>query len=276
MAKYVTLISDPELETRVIRAITAINGELVLRAVSEAQILELDVDTILISNKPVNIGKSEILIDNKMTLDSIIELLATDKDPKIFRFMKGNSQVICFVGLSGGVGTSTLALNAAFEISQDREVMLADLDDNNPDIARYLGLHHIEGRSEHLGNNLIVTQEISQKMQYPIYVFDLGTNQNHPILTFADKVFLVTRLGSNTVHRLKHSQLIDPFVILNFVERTKFQQNWLTQIEKEFPKLNLVKLSYEPKSFELAAERKSALLEVAPNSLARKTIATLG
>jgi Flp pilus assembly CpaE family ATPase len=54
------------------------------------------------------------------------------------------------------------------------------------------------------------------------------------------------------------------------------QIKWLAQIDEVFPRLNYKKVPFDPKAFENAAESKSALMEVAANSLARKTIATLG
>jgi Flp pilus assembly CpaE family ATPase len=63
---------------------------------------------------------------------------------------------------------------------------------------------------------------------------------------------------------------------MNFVDRTKAQIKWLSQIEEVFPRLNILRVPFDAKAFESAAESKSALIEIAANSLARKSIATLG
>jgi Flp pilus assembly CpaE family ATPase len=75
---------------------------------------------------------------------------------------------------------------------------------------------------------------------------------------------------------LQEIDLAPAALILNFAERTKAQSKWRRQIEEVFPRLTLINVPLDLKAFESAAESKSALQEVAGNSLARKSIATLG
>jgi Flp pilus assembly CpaE family ATPase len=278
MAKFVTFIADPELESSVLKAIALINGDLVVRGVSIEQIREAEKSTsaTLICTRNIDFAFSKIIVDKSMEIDEIVELLNPASPKKDFEFKSGNAKVICFVGLSGGVGTTTIALNHAFELSQRFKVMLSDMDGRNPDIARALGLHRIEDRIEKISNNLSALQGIPSAADCEIFVFDIGFNLNHPLLKTADEIYIVTRAGFNTLARLQELDISPKAVILNFAERTKAQQRWRAQLEDVFPRLDFINIPLDFKSFEAAAESRSALIEVACNSLARKSIATLG
>ena len=169
-----------------------------------------------------------------------------------------------------------MAINYAFEQSIHSKVLLSDLDCHNPDIARALGLHRIEGRNEKISKSLFASQGLPEPIQVDQYVFDLGFNLNHPILKQADAIYVVSRASFNTLARLQEIELAPAALILNFAERTKAQSKWRRQIEEVFPRLTLINVPLDLKAFENAAESKSALQEVAGNSLARKSIATLG
>ena len=277
MAKFVTFIADPELESSVIKAIAGINGELAIRGVSMDQVrqAELSKDITLVCTRQIDFAYKKVIVDKSMSLDEISALLEPKNNLEKFIFDPGSAEIICFVGLSGGVGTTTLAMNYAFEQSQEFQVILSDLDSRYPDIARALGLHRIEGRNERISKNLSASQGLPNETSCDKFVFDLGSNLHHPLLKVASKIYLVTRAGFNTNARLQELDLAPSAIILNFVERTKAQQRWRNQIEESFPRLQIVNIPLELKSFESAAESRSALIEVAANSLARKSIATL-
>lgn len=277
MAKFVTFIADPELESSVIKAIAAINGELTIRGVSLAQIrqAELSKDITLVCTRQIDFAYKKVIVDKSMSFDEISELLEPKIKTNKFDFEPGSAEVICFVGLSGGVGTTTMAMNYAFEQSQEFQVVISDLDSRYPDIARALGLHRIEERNERISKKLSAAQGLPQQGLCDKYVFDLGSNLHHPLLEVANKIYLVSRASFNTNARLQELNIAPNAVILNFAERTKAQQRWRNQIEESFPRLQIVNVPLDLKSFENAAESRSALIEVAANSLARKSIATL-
>jgi hypothetical protein len=102
----------------------------------------------------------------------------------------------------------------------------------------------------------------------------LGSDLSHPLLEIADEIFLVAKIGFNTLARLQELNLTPSALILNFSERSKIQQKWRAQISEHYPRLKVVNIPWDLKSFESAAESKSALIECSPNSLARKSIAT--
>lgn len=278
MAKFVTYIADPELESNVIKAIAAVNGELAIRGVSIDQVREAEKskDITLVCTRQIDFAYRRVIVDKSMSTLDISAILEPNKNEPRFEFDSGGAKVICFVGLSGGVGTTSMAINYAFEKSKTSQVLLVDMDGRNPDIARVLGLHRIEGRNEKISKSLFASQGLSTPLQCDQYVFDLGSNLHHPILQNADEIYLVTRIGFNTLARLQELDLVPTCAIYNFADRTKAQQRWLTQIEDSFPRMEFIKVPYDLKAFESASESKSALMEVASNSLARKSIATLG
>jgi Flp pilus assembly CpaE family ATPase len=278
MAKFVTFIADPELESSVIKAIAAINGELAIRGVSIEQVREAEAakDITLVCTRQIDFAYKRVIVDKSMSTEDISELLQPSDIPQRFSFDPGSSKVICFVGLSGGVGTTTMAINYAFEKSQEEQVVLVDLAEINPDIARALGLHRIEGRNEKITKTLYASQGLPKQIQCDKYVFDLGSDLRHPLLQKADEIYVVTRASFNTIARLEALELSPTVAIFNFAERTRAQQRWRSQVEELFPRLTCINVPLDLKSFESAAEDKSALIEVAANSLARKSIATLG
>lgn len=277
MAKFVTFIADPELESSVIKAIAAINGELAIRGVSMEQVREAEAakDITLVCTRQIDFAYKRVIVDKSMSTEDISELLQPSDIPHRFSFDPGSSKVICFVGLSGGVGTTTMAINYAFEKSQEEQVVLVDLAEINPDIARALGLHRIEGRNEKITKTLYASQGLPKQIQCDKYVFDLGSDLRHPLLQNADEIYVVTRASFNTIARLEALELSPTVAIFNFAERTRAQQRWRSQVEELFPRLTCINVPLDLKSFESAAEDKSALIEVAANSLARKSIATL-
>ncbi|MFM8448176.1 MAG: hypothetical protein ACKN92_08480 [Candidatus Nanopelagicaceae bacterium] len=278
MDKFVTFIADPELESTVIKAIAAANGELAIRGVSMDHVREAEKlkDVTLICTRKIDFASNRVIVDKSMSAEEISELLTPQLGKVSFNLNPEYGKIICFVGLSGGVGTTTLAINYAFEQSIHSKVLLSDLDCHNPDIARALGLHRIEGRNEKISKSLFASQGLPEPIQVDQYVFDLGFTLNHPILKQADAIYVVSRASFNTLARLQEIELAPAALILNFAERTKAQSKWRRQIEEVFPRLTLINVPLDLKAFENAAESKSALQEVAGNSLARKSIATLG
>lgn len=278
MDKFVTFIADPELESTVIKAIAAANGELAIRGVSMDHVREAEKlkDVTLICTRKIDFAFNRVIVDKSMSAEEISELLTPQLEKVPFNFNPECGKIVCFVGLSGGVGTTTMAINYAFEQSIHSKVLLSDLDCHNPDIARALGLHRIEGRNEKISKSLFASQGLPEPIQVDQYVFDLGFNLNHQILKQADAIYVVSRASFNTLARLQEIELAPAALILNFAERTKAQSKWRRQIEEVFPRLTLINVPLDLKAFENAAESKSALQEVAGNSLARKSIATLG
>ena len=278
MAKFVTYIADPELESLVIKAIAAINGELAVRGVSLEQIrqAELSKEITLVCTRQIDFAYNRVIVDKSMSIEEISKLLEPNSSVERVQFSPGNARIICVVGLSGGVGTTSVAINYAFEQSEQFHVVLSDMDRKNPDIARLLGLHRIEGRNEKITKNLYVSQGLPIEVECDKYIFDLGSNLKHPILQMADDIYLVTRTGFNTLSRLQELDLAPTLTILNFAERTKAQNRWRAQLQETFPRMKFVNIPFDLKAFESAAESRSALMEAAGNSLARKSIATLG
>ena len=278
MAKFVTYIADPDLESAVIKAIAAINGELAIRGVSldQVRIAEQAKDITLVCTRQIDFAYNRVIVDKSMSTEEITALLQPDKNCISFEFNPGSAKVICFVGLSGGVGTTTLAINYAFESSLKSRVQLSDLDMKNPDVARALGLHRIEDRCEKVADNLFAIQGLPSNVDCDEFVFDLGSNLHHPLVERADEIYLVTKAGFNTLSRLQELDLIPSTLVINFAERTKAQQKWRAQISEQYPRQKIVNIPLDLKAFESAAETKSALMESSPNSLARKSIATLG
>lgn len=278
MAKFVTYIADPDLESSVIKAIAAINGELAIRGVSLEQVrqAELTKDITLVCTRQIDFAYKRIIVDKAMSTEEISALLQPNSKVNQFEFNPGTAKVICFVGLSGGVGTTSLAINFAFEKARESRVHLSDLAGRNPDVARALGLHRIEERTEKVANNLLATQGLPTVGECDYFVFDLGSNLCHPLIERADEIYLITKASFNTIARLQELDLIPTTLIINFVERTKIQQKWRAQISELYPRQKIVNVPWDLKAFESAADSKSALIESSPNSLARKTIATLG
>jgi hypothetical protein len=275
MAKFATFIADSELESKVIKAIGSIQGELLLRGVSNAQLLQLMPEVLIVSNLNLNYANPLIQVDSKMEFEEILKLLEDELPAEKLAFRKGSAKVISFLGLSGGAGTTTLALNFAFELAIKSDVTLVDLNECFPEIALNLSLHRITEHYERVGPNLKVIQGLPRSNDCQQYVFDLGSNQDSPILQQTDLLYLVARVNSNILNRLNRLSISPDFLIFNQFERTKAELNWLRQIQVEYPKLKVVTIPYDIKSIEIAAERRSALIEVLPNSPVRKHIATL-
>lgn len=278
MAKFVTYIADPDLESSVIKAIAAINGELAIRGVSldQVRLAEQSKDITLICTRQIDFAYKRVIVDKSMTTEEISALLQPDLKVNSFEFNPGAARVISFVGLSGGVGTTTLAINYAFEKSREIRVHIVDLDGRNPDVARALGLHRIEERTEKVATNLLATQGLPIDGDCDSYIFDLGSNLRHPLLDRSDEIYLVAKAGFNTLARLQELDLIPSALVINFAERTKIQQKWRAQIHEQYPRQKIVNIPWDIKAFENAADSRSALIESSPNSLARKSIATLG
>ena len=275
MAKFATFITDSDLESQVIRAIHAIQGELLVRVVLEEQLSALSQDVVLISNQKISLRNRKLQVNLEMSFEELTNLLLSEYPADQICFDKGSSKVIAFVGLSGGVGTTTIAINYAFEAAINEAITLVDLDENFPEIAQNLSLHRIEDRAEKIGQNLQVLQGLPKVSKNEIFVMDIGSNHSHQVLKIADLLCVVVRLNNNTITRLQKSGLNPDLLICNFFERTKAQKLWLEKLQKEYPRLSIRTVTFDSRAFQMAAERKCALQEVIPNSLARKHIATL-
>ena len=280
MAEFATFITDPDLEIRVIRAIHQSGGVVAIRGVSAQQIAQIDPNLrlTLLCNKAIAYSGNRLLIKRESSDEEISELISSSAPNNKPQFRKNGGKVFAFVGLSGGVGTTSLALNFAFELSQQSAITLIDLDPVSPDIARLIGLHRIDERPEILTKNLTVMQGLDQQSSLrpsENYVFDLGHDHNSQILEIADEIFLVMRLATNTLDRLKQVPFNPTGLIVNFMQRSKYLAHLQDEIKKEFPRLKHCQVPIDFKAFEEASENRSALHEVARNSLARKSIATL-
>lgn len=281
MARYATFIADPDLEFLAIKAISAIQGELFRRSVTTEHLLDIPSDVSIITNRstPVQINNSRILINQDIDLESLINLLKPKSETREVKFQKGNAKVLGFLGLTGGVGTTSIAINCAFELAKQSSTTLIDLNDQNPEIALNLNLRHIQGQCARVGGNLEICQGIpihdQGANQSEFVVLDFGTNHEHELLALVDSLFVVSRLSRNTSYRLARLTCTPNSLICNFSERSKYQDLWRKELEEKYPNIKTLMIPYDLKAFELAAEKRSALLEVAPNSLARKYIATL-
>lgn len=275
MAKFATLIWDSDLESLVIKAIAQVDGELVFRAVAGEQLSKLDPSIILIANIQISLRNPTLYVSSEMNFETIAQMLTNNIDTPRDLLIKGNRKVISFLGLVGGVGTTSIAINYAFELAKQSEVALLDLDTNHPEVARSLGLHRIDERTERIGRHLQIHQGIPSKVDCELFVLDLGSNWNHSLLLQSDSIYVVSRLDLNILERLKALPLDSFSLICNFFEKIKAQTNALKLVENLNPRLEIIKIPYEPKSFEIASERKSALIEIFPNSPARRALATL-
>lgn len=272
MAKYITFISDPELETLAIRSINNLGGELITRGVSVGQLAEYsnDPELILLSNKAVNWPNKAIYIDRDTDLESAIKQPEASKS---LNFDKGDGKLILFAGLSGGVGTTSIAINYAFEL--EGATLLVDANESNPEIAQYLGIHRIENRIERISKDLSITQGGNFSGNYRNYVVDIGKDLNSPLMGAADEIFLICRTSANSFHKVKQNPITNATIVFNFAERSKMHQKWREQISKEFPRGRFANIPLDIQSMELAADSKSALMEVAAKSPVRKSIISL-
>ena len=276
MAEFATFITDSDLECKVIRAIQQSGGTLNSRVVSPLQIGSLDPNLILLCNKAVKYSGSKLTIDRDLAEPEILNLISQVSPEIKPRFEKNGGKLIAFIGLSGGVGTSSIALNYAFELAQQNSVNLIDLDNQHQDIARMIGLHRIDQRPANLTKNLIVRQGLEEFVEpTDYYVIDLGSIENKQIIDVADKVYVIAKISFNTVERMKQLPFIASGLVLNFYERSRTTKRIEQEILSHFPRLKIAKIPNDPKSFLIALERKSALIEISSNSPARKSIATL-
>lgn len=163
MAKFATLIWDSDLESLVIKAIAQVNGELVFRAVAGEQLLQIDPSIVLVANIKVSLKNPTLYVSSEMSFETIAAMLTNNIDAPKDLLIKGDRKVISFVGLAGGVGTTSIAINYAFELAQKAEVALLDLDSNHPEVARNLGLHRIDERTERIGRYLQIHQGLPQR-----------------------------------------------------------------------------------------------------------------
>ena len=210
MAEFATFITDPDLEIRVIRAIHQSGGVIAIRGVSAQQIAQIDPNLrlTLLRNKAIAYSGNRLLIKRESSDEEISELISSSAPNNKPQFRKNGGKVFAFVGLSGGVGTTSLALNFAFELSQQSAITLIDLDPVSPDIARLIGLHRIDERPEILAKNLTVMQGFTQQpdVKGDNYVFDLGQDHGSQILQIADEIFVVAKLAFNTLDRLRSEE----------------------------------------------------------------------
>ena len=122
MARFVTFITDPELESSVIKAIAAINGELVVRGVSIEQIREaMKLSNVtLICTRQIDFAHSKIVVDKAMSVDEIVELLKPEIPAENFSFNSGDAKVICFVaGVSDAHLTILISLPEGWKSLKD-------------------------------------------------------------------------------------------------------------------------------------------------------------
>lgn len=276
MAKFATYIADSDLESRVIRAIHAVNGELAMRVVSREQLSALSSDLTLLSLSEVSYSGKQLVVEQNSTDDELILQLQPADDKPRFHFQKNNAKLICFLGLGGGVGTTSIAINYAFEKAEDSRVLLIDLDLTNPEIAISLGVHRIDQRMEQVSKNLHLTQGLPEQVDSELVVVDLGAELSHPILKVADVIYLVCRNTCGALFRLERLPVSPSAILINFAERSTIQKDFLVQLKTKCPRIEIATIPNDVKAFELSAKRKSALIEVARNSPARKSIATLG
>ena len=78
MAKFVTFIADPELESVVIKAISSINGELTIRGVSLEQVrqAEKSKDITLVCTRQIDFAYKKVIVDKSMSSEEISQLLS--------------------------------------------------------------------------------------------------------------------------------------------------------------------------------------------------------
>ena len=88
MAKFVTFIADPELESMVIKAIAAINGELTIRGVSIEQVREAEAakDITLVCTRQIDFAYKRVIVDKSMSTEDISDLLQPSDEPQRFSF----------------------------------------------------------------------------------------------------------------------------------------------------------------------------------------------
>ena len=276
MAEFATFITDSDLESKVIRAVKQCGGTVKNRVVSNQQIGLIDTNLILLCNKAVKYPGTKLMIERDLS-ESEISKKISQISPEIQpRFEKNGGKLIAFIGLSGGVGTTSIALNFAFELAQQKSVNLIDLDGQHPDIARMIGLHRIDQNATSLTKNLTVQQGLERSIEpREYYVADLGCIYNKEVIEVADEVYVISKIAFNTLKRLQMIPFIPTGLVFNFYEKSKSSKRIEQEILGQFPRLKFSKIPIDTKAFTFALERKSALLEVASNSPARKSIATL-
>jgi hypothetical protein len=145
---------------------------------------------------------------NDFELGELLRNRATDRAPEKQVIAATQSKVIAFTSLQGGVGTTTLALNAAEQLSQlGNKVLLVDAVLINPAIAEFCGVHDIRSNSRELKPNLSLF-EISEFEQllhlstiaadFDFIILDLGALGMNSATG--------ARVGDRTLQWVLHSQ----------------------------------------------------------------------
>ena len=294
--RIATIIPDQDLEAKVVTTAIANNWVVVKRAI-DAHDLEFNEITHLfttqINNFPNFHGKI-IVLTGIETAEEISKSLLMPEAPSVSKLMlrQGLGKNFAVVGIGGGVGASTIAINLAFELA-DRNLMthLGDYS-TEPMVAPYLGLRDLIRVPNKIHSNLIISQTNFTDLENYFHflqlqidsgtnsIFDFGSTRNN-FLDFTN--LFVARLDlaslNKIILRLNRNQIPEgSWLILNQRHNSNFHKSLegiMMQKLEGSPFKAVRILPSDTKAVEAAQSTYSALIECASGSALRRAIKEL-
>ncbi len=214
------------------------------------------------------------------------------------------SKVIAFASTQGGVGTTTLALNAADQISiVGKKVLLVDANVISPAIAEHFEIHDIRSQAREFTPNLSLLEisEVTQLLhlaaiaeKFDFIVIDLGPSNNLTMMgaRIGDRIFqwilhsqgqivLTTRNFQRSIERagravtslrdIASALKIDIAITLDLAMSRRDRIELETNTSETFS-TNVVTISHDHKAARAALERGSTLQRCAPRSAINREI----
>ena len=295
--KIATAINDHELEARVVATALKNNWQLIKRAVDVNEIELIDINYLFISgtNYSPNFNGQTIHLTGSENSEEISKLInkPINSPIKELNLMPGIGKNLALIGIAGGVGTTTLAINLAFELAERNfEIHLVDFIKEIPMVAPYLGLRDLMRSPNHLLKNLLLSEvnyndfeNYKEFLQNQINrgvntIFDLGTSNKSPLPTTN---IYVARMDLSCYTRLNHLLTKNEipensWLLINM----RTESNFHKKLEKQFLKLlesspfkRVRTLPDDSKALMLAQNSLTALIESAKGSSFRRSIREL-
>lgn len=294
--RIATVIPDQDFEALVVATALSNNWQIIQRAFDFSDINLTEINflvTTLIHEIPRFNGKTISLtgtesaeeITNLFTLPSELQTTNTTLQP-------GTGKNFALSGLSGGVGTTTVALNLAFELA-DRKIDSHLVDySSEPTIAPYLGLRELRRNPNQLHSHLMVSQAnfsdiesyftfLQNQINHGVNsIFDFGVNPK-TFLNF--KNIFIARL--DLANNYKIMSLVNlgkipdgSWLILNQRTNSNFNKKLEEQLMKNLensPFRAVRTLPFDAKAVEAAQSSYGALIESAGASALRRAIKEL-
>ena len=293
--KIATAISDQELEARVVATAYKNNWQLLKRAVEINEINLSEINFLFISSgtKPPNFSGETIFLNGDENYEEIAGMVNRPISTVIqkFNLTPGIGKNFGIVGIGGGVGTTTLAINLSFELAErNLNIHLVDFDKSTPMIAPYLGLRDLMRSPNKLLSNLLLSQAnfndlhgYQEFLQLQInngfnLIFDLGQERS-TLLPFEN--IYVTRMDLSSYTRisrlLNQGEITDgSWLVINQRSGSskKLEEQFLALLEGS-PFKRVRTLPNDLKTLDLAENSLSSLIECASGSAIRRAIKEL-